>query len=292
MSAAHSRRGIGVASLVLVGALFGFSGVIAKHLSGFLDPYQVVEYRFAIALAGALILLALSRERLSFSAVPNRILALYAITFPLSVVLFTLSIFQGTVAIAVFSFYTATLASSFVLGRIFFSEQISARKAVALILMLLAVICLTDPLNHFEVGAGLLLGIASGVVQGIASSFQKTVSGATSRIGLLVIQCLAGTAVAAMVIIARGSSLTPSLGAINWIIVIAFGLSMLAIAYLFLVGFKYVNLNTGSILVSSELLFGPLLAFVLLGEGLTTIVLLGGALTATAGVVVSLDPEG
>ena len=275
-----------------MGALFGLSGVIAKHLSGFLDPYQVVEYRFAIALLGAVLLLLLTRQKLSFSSVPRHILFLYAVTFPLSVILFTLSIFHGSVAIAVFSFYTATLASSFILGRVFFGEKVTALKAAALVLMLLAVTCFTDPLGYFEIGPGLLLGLASGVVQGVASCFQKTVSGSTSRIGLLVLQCLAGTAVAALVIVVQGSSLTPSLGATNWLIVIAFGLSMLAIAYLFLVGFKYVNLNTGSILVSSELLFGPLLAFVLLGEGLAFTACLGGALVAFAGVLASLGPEG
>lgn len=283
-----SQQLLGSASLLLVGILFGMSGVMAKYLSQSLSAYQVVEYRFGIALLAALILLICLRRSLSYSKVNKRTLGLFAITFPISVILFTLSIFHGTVALAVFSFYTATLISSFVLGRIFFGEKTDTAKKLALVAIGIAIIAFTDPLHNFSISLGLVFGLVSGLVQGVASSFQKILSNETDRLSLLVFQCLAGFCLAAVILLGTDTPLFVALSGFEWLVAVAFGLAMLAISYLFLVGFKYTNLNTGSILVSSELLFGPLFAYVLLSESITSSLLIGGLFTILAAVLVNL----
>jgi len=279
-----SHKLIGTGSLLLVGILFGLSGVMAKYLSDSLNAYQVVEYRFAIALLAALALAVVLRKKLQFGEHDKKSLALFAVSFPISVILFTLAIFNTSVALAVFSFYIATLVSSFVLGRLFFGEHIHIYKQIAFALVLLAIFVFTDPLGTSTLGIGFVFGLLSGIVQGIASSFQKKLSGTTDRLSLLVVQTVAGAALAAVVLLAIGEPLFVGLSGFDWLIAGIFGMSMLAISYLFLVGFKYTNLNTGSILVSSELLFGPLFAFLLLSETLGTHAIVGGILTAIAAI--------
>ena len=268
--------------MLLVGILFGLSGVMAKYLSDSLNPYQVVEYRFAIALLAALAIVAVLRKKIQFGDHDKKTLAAFAISFPISVILFTLAIFNTSVALAVFSFYIATLVSSFVLGRLFFGERIHIYKHIAFGLVLLAIFVFTDPFGTSTLGVGFLLGLLSGVVQGVASSFQKKLSGATDRLSLLVFQTVSGMALAAVVLLVIQEPLVVSLTGFEWLVAALFGVSMLAISYLFLVGFKYTNLNTGSILVSSELLFGPLFALLLLGEGLGTHIVIGGILIGVA----------
>ena len=107
---------IGVSSLLSVGILFGLSGVMAKYLSSSLNPYQVVEYRFVIALFSAFLMAMLLRKRVRFGEHDKRILALFSLSFPFSVILFTLAIFNTSVALAVFSFYIATLVSIVLIG--------------------------------------------------------------------------------------------------------------------------------------------------------------------------------
>jgi drug/metabolite transporter (DMT)-like permease len=282
---------IGPASLLTIGVLFGISGVMAKYLSGPLNAYQVVEYRFGIALLGALLILVVLKQRLSFGGVDKKVLGLFAVTFPISVVLFTLSIFNGPVALAVFSFYTATLISSFVLGRLFFREKIDLPKQLAFVAMLVAIFAFTDPLNNFTLSFGLVFGLLSGLVQGVASSFQKALGASTNTTSLLVVQCLAGLVLAAGILTVTGEPLVAGLSRFEWLVTIAFGLAMLAITYLFLVGFKYTNLNTGSILVSSELFFGPLFAYLLLAENLPANILFGGAFTILAAVLAHLPAK-
>ena len=80
------QKYIGISSLLLVGILFGLSGVMAKYLSGSLNPYQVVEYRFGIALLAALLIAAVLRKKIQLGAHDKRTLALFAVSFPASVI--------------------------------------------------------------------------------------------------------------------------------------------------------------------------------------------------------------
>ena len=143
------KKLVGPGSLLLIGILFGISGVIAKYLSTWLSPYQVVEYRFLIAFVCALVILLLSRQKFSLKGVGFKTLALFAITFPISVIFFTLAIFNTTVSLAVFSFYIATLVGSFAVGRIYFGEEITNNKKIALFFILLALIAFTNPFYNF-----------------------------------------------------------------------------------------------------------------------------------------------
>jgi drug/metabolite transporter (DMT)-like permease len=277
-----NKKYMGPGSLLLIGILFGISGVIAKYLSSFLNPYQVVEYRFGIAFLVSLIILFITKQQFSFSKIDKKTLLLFAITFPVSVIFFTLAIFNTTVSLAVFSFYIANLVSSFIWGHIYFKEKITRNKQIALLFILLALVTFTNPFSNFHIELGFVFGIISGLFQTIASSYQKIVGAKTNRIGLLIIQTLAGTAIAAATLLLTQAPLFVAIPQITLLITILFGLIFLAISYLFLVGFKSTNLNVGSILVSSELFFGPFFAFILLSEGLTVIELLGGVLTGVA----------
>ncbi len=283
---------IGPASLLSVGVLYGLSAVIVKYLSDSIDAYQVVEYRFGIALIGALFVLIFFKQKFEFKELNKRVLAAFAITFPASAILFTFSIFHASVALAVFSFYTANLVTQFVLGRIYFGEKIDLLRQLAFVASVLALISFTDPFNNFSVTLGLVFGLISGVVQGVASSFQKLLSNSSNKCSLLVIQAFTGAAMAFTILLITGQPIAPDLSGMQWLITTLFGLSMLAIMYLFLVGYKYTNLNVGSILVSSELLFGPLFAFLLLSEHVSASIIVGGIFTTIAAVLASIRPHG
>lgn len=279
---------IGPTSLLGVGLLYGLSAVIAKYLSRYIDAYQVIEYRFGIAFVAALVVLILSKKKLTYKHVNPKLLTAFAITFPASAILFTLSVFHATVALAVFSFYAANLLAQFLLGKIYFDERLNMLKALAIVASVISLAVFTNPFSHFTVSLGLIFGLLAGVVQGIASGFQKKLSGSTDKTSLLLFQTLAGVIMAVCSLVITGKTLVPSLGGFAWLSTGVFGLSMLAIMYLFLIGYKHTNLNIGGILVSSELLFGPLFAYLLLSERIATNVFIGGIFTAIAAVLVSI----
>jgi len=273
---------IGITSLLTIGVLFGLSGVIAKYLSTYLNPYQVVVFRFSVAFIIALIIFFITRAKLNLSKVRKSTLAWFAFSFPASVIFFTLAIFNTTVSLSVFSFYIATLISSFIIGKVHFGEPITRNKKISLLFIVLAVVAFTNPFQSFVLQLGFLYGLISGVLQSIASSFQKIVSTKSSRIGLLLFQTAVGVFIASAILLSQNQPLFVPLAFTPLVIGIIFGGIFLAISYLFLIGFKYVNLNVGSILVSSELFFGPFLALLLLREVPTHLEIVGGVFTVIA----------
>lgn len=64
----------------------------------------MVEYRFAIALLAALLIVVVLRKKVQFGGHNKRTLVLFAVSFPVSVILFTLAIFNTSVALAFFLF--------------------------------------------------------------------------------------------------------------------------------------------------------------------------------------------
>ncbi len=220
----------------------------------------------------------------------NRMSLLYfSLSFPLSVIFFTLAIFNTTVSLAVFSFYISTLVTSFIVGKIVLHENITKNKRLALVFILLAVIVLTEVYKGFTINIGFIYGIISGILQTVASYYQKILGKNTNRTNLLILQTLTGFTLAAGILIYLNTPIFVMLPSLPLIITIFFGLVFLLISYLFLVGFKYTNLNVGSILVSSELLFGPLFAWIFLSEVITTSIIVGGTLTGIAVVLSNKD---
>ena len=119
--------------------------------------------------------------------------------------------------------------------------------------------------------------------------YQKILGKGSDKMSLLFVQTSGGAIAGFGGVALLGQSFLPSLDMFGLLVLVAFGFFFLLISYLFLVGFKYANLNTGSVIVSTELLFAPLMAFALLSEELDTYILAGGALMVLAVVFVYLS---
>jgi drug/metabolite transporter (DMT)-like permease len=283
----------GLGALFLIGILFGISGVIAKYLSQFLTSYEIVFMRFTFAFIFTFIVFLYTRTKINFKLLDKKYLLLFSVLLPLSVIFFTLSISASKVSTAVFSFYLSNLISSFFVGKIFLKEQIRFEKWVALFLLIGALILLTNPLSVdggiFTIG--LFYGIVSGIFQTLTSYAQKRMGKIENRNQLLLIQTLSGIIIAAIAILAfSGFNINISLSLFTWSVILIFGLIFLLISYLFLVGFEIVDLNVGNILVSSELIFGPVFAFMLLSEPISSVEIYAGVLIIL-GVVIANTRE-
>ena len=279
----------GQLSLLSVGILFGLSGVFAKYLSGWMNPYLTVAFRFGIAFLLAAVGLILTKQKFDITKVNKTKLALFAVSFPAQAIFFTLSVFYTKVALAVFAFYIANLLSSFLLGFFLFNEKIDTKKAFALICIIGSLMCFTNPLQGFNINAGFMFGLIAGVVQTVASIFQKTIGEKTNKLSLLMVQTFAGTMMAALAMLVTSTLFIPEMPLPAVSVTVLFGAVFLLISYLLLIGFQKMNLNVGTLLISSELLFGPAFAFLLFHESLGMLEVIGGLLTIVAVVVVNSD---
>ena len=277
----------GPLSLLTVGILFGLSGSLAKYLGTWLNAYQTVAVRFFVACLLGILFLILTKKKFDISKVNKMKLGLFAISFPAQAIFFTLSVFYTKIALAVFAFYIANLLSSFLLGNIFFKEKIDSKKSLALVLIVGSLLCLTNPFQNFHLSIGFLFGLTAGVLQTFASIFQRTIGKGTDRLTLVIIQTFTGVVMAVLAMILTNTLIIPSISLLGILVSVFFGAVFLVIAYLSLIGFQKTNLNVGSMLVSTELFFGPLFAFVIFHESLGTLELLGGFLTIAAVILVN-----
>lgn len=72
---------------------------------------------------------------------------------------------------------------------------------------------------------------------------------------------------------------------ISWVTGIIFGVLLFAVSYLTIIGFQYIELGPGTLIYSSEILFGILFGVMFFGEYLNVREIIGGVLIFLAIIV-------
>jgi drug/metabolite transporter (DMT)-like permease len=194
----------GFLSLLTVGILFGLSGPLAKLLSDSFSAYETVFVRFSVAFIVAILVSILIKNKVSFAKVPKSNLILFSITFPVSVIFFVLSVYNTKVALAIFTYYIADSLTSYALGYLFLKEKIDAFRVVCLILVFISLIFFTNIFSVFTLDTGMIFGLLSGFINGIASYYKKVIKGQSNVMSLTLLQTFSGGLVAFIAIILSG----------------------------------------------------------------------------------------
>ena len=263
--------------LLAAGLLFGLSSPLARIVGEHVQPLTVVLLRFLFALPFALLPLIFLKQRWKFKFSWG--VLLFAGLFPISVCFYTLSLFYTKVSLAIFSFYAANLISSILFGVLFAKERVTKAKAFGFCFALLAVFILTDFRGAALFNTGILFGYASGIIQTIASLFQKRLSATIPAVSLTVVQIFGGLIVAASAVVLVGDVSIYNSQTSTFAFAILFGLMNFLINFFMIRGFAVSDIGTGTILLSSELVFGPIAAYFIFNETL-------GSREALAGVLI------
>lgn len=165
-----------------------------------------------------------------------------------------------------------------------------SQKLQAFTVALIAVITLTHPFDTgFVVDLGMILGYLSGIIATIASVFQKQLTKVMHESSLTFVQVISGILVAGIFVMSVGDRSIMSLSPEGILLSMIFGVIFFLINYLMIYGFKHAEIGTGTLLLSSELVFGPLLAFFVFHETLGIYEIVGGVLVVAATVIVALE---
>ncbi len=219
----------GFLSLFLVGVLFGLSGPLAKLLSDSFSAYEAVFVRFLIAFGFIIVFSYFSKNKITYTGVPKKVLFMFSATFPLSVLLFVLSVFNTKVALAVFTYYIADALTSYIIGYFKLSEKLDTPKIIGLILILLSLVFFSNLPDNFSVDTGMIFGLLSGFINSIASYFKKIIKGKASVVNLTILQTFTGALVAAVAVIISGEVFTRTIPAGDIAISFVYGIVFLAI---------------------------------------------------------------
>lgn len=210
------------------------------------------------------------------------------IAFASVVLCFTASIQKTTIANAMFTFYAATMISSFLFGTILFKETVNKKKLAAIALALGGLSVYSDSLIAGSIG--ILLGVSAGISDGFANVFRKKLSG-TDSIAVLKIQFLVGVIFNfALLLITKEQIIRTAsfVGALNTII---FSIVILAAGFLVLYGFQNFDVNVGAVIMSSEIVVAVILAFIFYQEVPSAHELTGGLLILFASILSAFNEE-
>lgn len=274
-------------ALLTTGFLFGASSPLARLLSPFLSAFGVVGTRFLFALPFALLSIFSNKEKIAANRHNFAKVSIFGFIFPISVIFYTLALFNTKVSLAIFSFYLANLLSSVIVGKLIHKEKFGFAKKASILLSVLAIIILTKPFQNHIIDIGMLFGYFSGVIQTIASHYQKKFSESINETTLTLSQIIGGILVGFIIAFSLGDFGVFSLSPYALTIAVIFGFVIFLINKFLVYGFKRSDIGTGTILMSSEIIFGPIMAYIIFQETLTPDQMLAGFLAFMATILVS-----
>ncbi len=265
----------------LAASMWGTLGIFATYIYRYgVDSFTMVFWRvlFALIILGSYIVLFLrenpfTRRRLWFYAIYGLVgvFAFYTLYF------YTVKI--SSVGFAVLLVYTAP-AFSAILGRLIFGEPLTREKAVALLLVLTGVMLVAGNVD-FHVGY-------LAILTGISTGFTYAVYGVLAKFGVRnerPERVLFMTLFFGMLFLAPFSKFSVPTGAIPYLLGLAFFPTFLGYV-LYNHALKEVEVSRASIIATVEPVVAIILAFLLFGEKLTPLQLLGGALIIGASILV------
>jgi drug/metabolite transporter (DMT)-like permease len=278
----------GFLSLVMAGLAYASFGIWIRLLSRELTDLQQMIFRYFFAVVFALIAIGILKQRLSFAKARPLPLITYVVAFPIELYLFMVAALRIKLSTMIFAFYGASLVFSLILGIVLFKEKLTVLKGISLLLTLVGFIFLGYPFSQV-LSVGFLAAVGSGILDAVVNSARKDLGGKVDRFPLILIQSAAAMIAMLALLVLNRQEILPSVSPTSWLISVIFGLLIIAVNYLVLVGFRNFDLNLGTILLSSEMIFTPIFALIAFSEMPALQVIIGGVFIAASIVLVNFS---
>ena len=279
----------GFFSLLSAGFIFGIFGVLVRILNSELSNYQQIFFRSVVGLALATLVIFILKRKISFKNISLINLLFFAISLPLSIIFYTLAVLKTKIMFAVATLYLGSILFSLISGVLFFKKKITIKKILAILTSILALYYFTIPFSLTNINIGLVFGILSGFADALSNSFKKHLGAKTDRFLLIAIQMLGTMTVSIFLMLYTKTFIVSNISPFVFGIGLLFGFFLLLNNYLMLIGFGNFDLNLGTIVMSSELLFASVFGFLIYKEIPTTNELIGGGLIALSVIITHLN---
>lgn len=194
----------------------------------------------------------------------------------------------GTASVLVFVFPALVVLWS----RLFWKEEISALRILALILALLGVVFTVEPAAALALGSAISgLGVIWALSSALSNSWYVTLAGVIGKDKpplSVALYSLPITAACFSVYLALTGGFPAEMNAAAWASCVGIGVLTGAAVYLYLIGVARIGASRAAIVATSEPATAVLLGVLLLGEPVSAIKLLGGGFVAMAIALLSI----
>ncbi len=284
-----SKKSLGFLALVAAAIIYSTFGIWMRLLGSELGAYQTTALANIFAAIISLVIVLIQKKKIILEKGLNyRNLSLFILVVPAAIIFYNFSVMNTKVATATFALYAASFIVSFLVGKFIFKEKISKLKVIALLIAFVGLSFLSFP---FSFNFGFLMGLASGVADTFANSLKKDLSGKIERMFLVLVSRVAAVVVSLVMVVGTGEKLIifSALPLKTYLIAFLFGVLFVGVIYLTIVGFQYSDVSVGTIVLSSELFFTPIVAFLAFKEIPVSTEIIGGFLILVAMILPNLS---
>jgi drug/metabolite transporter (DMT)-like permease len=276
----------GASALLGAAIIYASFGILVREMAVMFGDGAQVAFRFAVAgvLLGLWAIIFKRSVTLPKPALMKA--ALLGLAFTLVVWLFTVSVNLTTIANSVFLLYAGSIISSLVIGTFVLKEKLTPIKITAIALALLGLGMYSAAL--LSLSLGIVAAVLSGMLDGVANGLRKSLRG-VNRNAVLLYQ-FAFCAVFSLILLLilpepdiKIVSLWPVL------VGIVFALLQIGLGNLLLYGFQHFDVNVGTIILATELLFASLLGWFLYQEVPASNEIIGGLFIFMASILSAVD---
>lgn len=277
------RHSVGGAEALFVAAFtYALTGILVREVSPMWSDSGQVAARFVLVLVFLLAYRLIRRERWTMTKPQTYLAGTLGILFSLMVLFFTIAIGKTTVANVLFVFYATNMISSFGLGTVFLNESITRSKIVSLMLALTGLALYSGAIAGGNLG--IIFSVFAGLCGGTINLISKKLTG-VNRNGVLLVQYIACTIFAVAATALSGDAIVRAASAHVGLLTIFFALVIILGSYLTLYGFQNFDVNIGTVIMSTELVFAAIMAYFLFDEVPATHELVGGIVIFAGSVV-------
>lgn len=272
----------GFFALLTTGFLYGLYGIFIRFLSEDLTGFQLYALTHALGLIILAGILFWRKPRLSLRGIPINHLLLYGFAYAAGGIFFTLSTLQTKISTTVFLLYGGSFTTTFLVGHFIFHEKLTRQRLISLGTAFAGLLFFTNPFSSTFLSFGLIVGLLSGICDGLSNTSSKFVSGKADEFIIAGFRLVGALILVVPLLILYQQTTIPALSGMTILYAVLFSLSIIAAAYSALIGFENFDLNLGTIVMSSELVFATILAFLLFQEIPAFNEVLGGLLIISA----------
>src|SRR5258708_702633 len=195
------KRDIGFLALLTTGFLYGSFGIFVRVLGTEFSTFQQIFLRNFVGLIPIAAILYFKKIHFDLAGVATKYLALYTLTFPLSIIFFTLSILHTKIPVTIFSLYAGSVLTTMIFGVLLFHEKITTQKFFAMILILVGLALFTLPFSWKSLNVGVLFGVLAGFGDGVTYTFKKYLGGKMQLLTLVGLELTSGALISFLVIL-------------------------------------------------------------------------------------------
>jgi drug/metabolite transporter (DMT)-like permease len=281
----------GFFSLLLGAIIFGSFGIWIRFMSQDFAVYQQIAAKNILAFCFAVMLSLALKQKFPKKFTHKKYIFSYVISFIVSVVAFTFSILETKIGTAIFALYAGSLLSSILGGHFLFQERLDQIKILSLLLVVIGLCTYVYPISPHSLNLGFILGIVSGIADTVTHISRRHLKEKIDRFVLFSIQMFCGSCVALVLMAVSGQLYLPHISFASGIGSLLMGILTVTVAYFVLIGFQNFDLNLGTVVLSGELFFGSLFAFLIFGEAPSLPEFVGSCFIMAAIVVMNCNLE-